>query len=101
MYKAKNTFLEESKCPVCGGEEFEWGRIAGQAVYRPGDSLWALRGHQYIRARRCLQCNNLLQFADPTLTRRQNMVVFVFVIFLILIFMCAFMLPLMLRSSRF
>ncbi len=101
MYKAKNDFLEQSKCPVCGGEDFEWGRIGGQAVYRPGDSLWKVRGYQYIRARRCLQCNNLLQFTDPDLTRRQNRLIIVIVVIAVLLALFAVILPFILASSRF
>src|SRR5690349_14170372 len=101
MYKAKNDFLDQGKCPVCGGEAFEWGRIAGQAVYRPGDSLWKVHGHQYIRARRCLQCNNLLQFADTELTRRQNRIIAIVVVVAILFVVLAVMLPLVLTASRF
>jgi hypothetical protein len=101
MDKAKNDFLDQGKCPVCGGEDFEWGRIGGQVVYRPGDNLWKVRGYQYIRARRCLRCNNLLQFADPELTRRQNKVVVVSVVVAVLFTLLAIMLPLMLASSRF
>ena len=54
MYKQKNDFLDpyqQSKCPVCGGEEFEWGRLGGQTYYVPGESMWRLRGWQYIRTR--------------------------------------------------
>ena len=101
MYKAKNDFLDQGKCPVCGGQEFEWGRIGGQVVYRPGDSFWKLGGYQYIRARRCLQCNNLLQFTDPELTRRQNKVVAVIIVIAILAVIFAALLPIMLAASRF
>ncbi len=70
-------------------------------MYRPGDNLWTMRGYQYIRARRCLQCNNLLQFADPELTRRQNKVIVVVVLVAVLFTLLAIMIPLMLASPRF
>jgi hypothetical protein len=101
MYKAKNNLLDQGQCPVCGGDAFEWGRIAGQVVYRPGDRLWKLGGSQYIRARRCLQCNNLVQFTDPELTRRQNRILGIVLAVVFLIILLAVMLPLIMASSRF
>ncbi len=101
MYKQKNDFLDpymQSKCPVCGGTEFEWGRLGGQTYYVPGESMWRMRGWQYIRTRRCMQCNNLLQFADADMTRKQNrMIVGIVILALVLVFFAA-LLPVILMS---
>ena len=71
MDKPKNDFLRpQQPCPICGGTQFEWGRMSGQVFYAPGDNWWARRGRQAIRIRRCLQCNNLQQFSDLQLTQR-------------------------------
>ncbi len=103
MYKAKNDFLDpyhQGKCPVCGGTEFEWGRLGGQTYYVPGESMWRWRGYQYIRTRRCLQCNNLLQFADASLTQRQNRVIILIVVVTVaLLVLAGIVLPLVM--SRF
>ena len=83
MYKPKNDFLDpyrQGKCPVCGGTDFEWGRLGGQTYYVPGESMWRWRGYQYIRMRRCLQCNNLLPFTDSSLTQRQNRVIILIIV---------------------
>ncbi len=66
---------QKSPCPVCNGREFEWGRVGQQVYYVPGDNMWTIRGYQRIRARRCVQCNNLLTFVDPELTRKQRLMV--------------------------
>lgn len=85
MYKQKNDFLDpQQPCLICGGQEFEWGRLAGQVYYVPGFSLWGSKGRQSIKIRRCLQCNNLLQFSDEELTSRQMRVL---TITLVIVFM--------------
>ncbi len=96
MYKAKNDFSEpQLKCPVCGGQDFEKGRLGGQAYYIPGDSLWRLRGYQYVRIWRCLQCNHLMQFADPELSKQRNQMVLFIVILVVLLALAAIALPLL------
>jgi hypothetical protein len=51
----------QGTCPVCGGSNFEWGRLAGQINYYSGINFWQLRNPKVIAARHCLQCNNLLE----------------------------------------
>ncbi len=103
MYKQKNDFLDpylESKCPVCGGTEFEWGRLGGQTYYVPGESMWRWRGYKFIRTRRCVQCNNLLQFADESLTKQQNkMIVWIVGVVVFLVLLGA-ILPFILMSAK-
>jgi hypothetical protein len=98
MYKPKNDFLDpyrQGKCPVCGGADFEWGRLGGQTYYVPGESVWKWRGYQYIRTRRCLQCDNLLHFTDASLTQRQNRVmVLIIAVALALLVLAGIVLPL-------
>ena len=70
-----NSLLLDSKCPVCGNNEFEWGYLSYQTYYVPGPySLWRTqtRNRQMIKVRRCLRCNNILQFTDAETTRRVN-----------------------------
>ncbi len=108
MYKQKNDYLDQSlesttmdrPCPVCGGTEFEWGRLGGQTYYVPGQSMWRWRGYQYIRIRRCLQCNNLLQFADPGLTSKTNRTVFVIVVLVLIFVAMAGLLPVFLMAAK-
>jgi hypothetical protein len=103
MDKQKNDFLDpyqQSKCPVCGSADFEWGRMGGRTYYVPGESMWTWRGYQNIRTRRCLQCNNLLQFADPSLTRQQNrLIILIVVVAISLALLAGIALPLLM--SRF
>jgi len=75
--------LQQSKCPVCGSQDFEWGRL--QAYYVPGTSLWSAKGRQMVKARRCLRCNNLLQFTDTARTAQFNRIVIVIVAISLLI----------------
>ncbi len=103
MYKQKNDFLDsylEGKCPVCGGTEFEWGRLGGQTYYVPGNSMWRFRGWQYIRTRRCVQCNNLLQFADADMTKQQNKMIYVIIGIVLVMALFAGVLPMLMMSAR-
>ncbi len=81
---AANEYLQK-KCPVCDNQEFEWGRLGGQVYYLPGTSIWSSRGRQVIRIRRCLRCNNLLQFTDQDLTRTQSRSMMLIAAFFIII----------------
>jgi hypothetical protein len=99
MYKPKNDSLDpQQPCPVCGGQEFEWGRLAGQVYYIPGFSLWRGKGRQVIKIRRCLQCNNLLQFSDEQLTRQQTRAAMIAVVVVLLIVGTAVCFPLLLTT---
>jgi hypothetical protein len=69
---------QQNNCPMCGGREFEWGRV--QSFYVPGSSMWSTRGRQVVKARRCLRCNNLLQFTDAAMSRQQSRGVIIIVI---------------------
>jgi len=76
MYQANDeATYQQSKCPVCGGQDFEWGRLGGQAYYLPSMSAWAMKGRQVIKVRRCLRCSALIPFTDPALTRQFNRLV--------------------------
>ncbi len=104
MYKAKNEYLDpQTPCAVCGGQAFEWGRLAGQVVYIPGLSFWGRKGRQVIKVRRCLQCNNLLQFSDDELTGQYNRfmwVVLAIVFAIVGVIVCLSLLPALLLSAR-
>jgi hypothetical protein len=104
MYKPKNDFLDpQTPCAVCGGQEFEWGRLAGQVYYIPSANLWRRKGRQVIKIRRCLQCNNLLQFSDDELTRQQNraMVVVLIIVFAVMsVVVCLSLLPALLLTTH-
>ncbi len=71
MFQQSDQVNQETKCPICGGQNFEWGLLAG-AYYLPGTSLWSMRGRQAIKVRRCVQCNNVVAFIDPVLMRGQT-----------------------------
>ncbi len=88
------------KCPVCGGENFEWGHLGGQAYYVPGQNIWRLgRNYQYMRVRRCLTCNNLLVFADPELSKRTWRLTMLIVTLVIVLALVAIVLPLILSAN--
>ncbi len=61
---------QQNKCSVCGGQEFEWGQFQG--YYIPGKSFWSPQKRQMLKARRCVRCNNVLQFTDPQATVQRN-----------------------------
>ena len=61
---------QHNKCPVCDGQDFEWGQFQGS--YVPGSSFWSPQKRQLLKARRCVRCNNVLQFTDPQATVRRN-----------------------------
>jgi len=78
-----DTLALQQPCPVCGNQEFEWGRMPMTVYYLPGlTRLWTTmrQGRQVIKVRRCLRCNNLLQFTDDSLTKRQNSTTIIVVI---------------------
>jgi hypothetical protein len=104
MYQAKNDFRDpQTPCTVCGGQEFEWGRLAGQVYYIPSVNLWRRKGRQVIKLRRCLRCNNLLPFSDAELTRQQNRatVVVLIIVFAILgVVVCLSLLPALLLTMH-
>lgn len=81
--KRKNDFmnpLAQGDCPVCGGNDFEWGRLGGQVGYYPGTEFWKVAMPRVVMARRCLKCNNLLSFVDEEMTsQRQKLMILVFV----------------------
>jgi hypothetical protein len=65
---------QQNECPVCAGQDFEWGQFQG--YYIPGKSIWSPQKRQMLKARRCVRCNNVLQFTDPQATvQRNNMVI--------------------------
>ena len=55
---------EEAVCFVCGKQHYEWGHTEGLVLehYTPGPPTGLLSGKDYIRVRRCLECNNLQLF---------------------------------------
>jgi hypothetical protein len=77
-----NIELQQGKCTICGGQDFEWGRL--QVYYIPGSSMWSTRGRQVVKARRCLRCNNLLQFTDQSMTGQQNRTIILIVVIALL-----------------
>jgi hypothetical protein len=91
---------QQGKCPVCGGETFEWGRLAGQSYYLPGESLWRVSGRQVIKIRRCLQCNNLLSFTDPNLSRQQNVMIAIVLLIVFISLLLGFVLPIFFTVHR-
>jgi hypothetical protein len=102
MYKQKNDFLEAPKpCPVCGGQEFEWGRLAGGQYgigYVPGFSMWQIKRGQAIKVRRCLQCNNLLQFTDEELTNRNRRAMTIILVIAFMVLGAAICFPVLLTA---
>jgi len=104
MFNAKNDSNDpQTPCAVCGGQEFEWGRLAGQVYYIPGLNLWARKGRQVIKIRRCLQCNNLLQFGDDELTQQQNravVIVLIIVFAIVGVVVCLSLVPALLLTTR-
>jgi len=91
---------QNSPCPVCKGQQFEWGRLGRQVYYVPGDDFWVMRGFQYIRVRRCLNCNHLLSFADQELTRKQRQTVLPIIVIAVLLAALAAFLPLITAIHR-
>ena len=54
-------------CPVCGSEDFTWGRLLSQykVVFEPNEKKFlALTNEVPVHARRCDQCQNVLLFAQ-------------------------------------
>src|SRR5258708_853829 len=104
MDKPKNDFLDpQTPCSVCGGQAFEWGRLAGQVFYIPSLNFWGRKGRQVIKIRRCLQCNNLLQFSDEVLTQQQNRAMWIAVAIVLAVmgvFFCLAFLPALLLTTR-
>jgi len=84
---------QESKCPVCGGQEFEWGQFQG--AFTPGSSFWSPQKRQLLKARRCVRCNNVLQFTDPQGTVRRNNRVIIIVTVVIMIAVALAVIPLL------
>lgn len=60
-----------SPCPVCGGEEYHWGKFEGESVlrfYTADGSRWDRKtrhGGDYIKARVCMNCGNVQLFVKP------------------------------------
>ncbi len=89
----------DAKCPVCGSDVFEWGRMSAGAYYVPGSIRWDKRARQVIRVRRCLRCNNLMQFTDQDLTRRQAQLTTLIVVVSLIIGLLAVALPIIISLS--
>jgi hypothetical protein len=85
----------QSKCPVCGGESFEWGRLGGQTYYVPGQNMWRMRNYQYVRIRRCLTCNNLLAFTDPEMSARYRRMTYTVVVLVLIGVLFAVLFPIL------
>ena len=92
--------LKNSPCPVCKGQNFEWGRLGRQIYYVPGTNLWSSRGMQYISTRRCMQCNHLLSFADQDLTTKQRQTVTPIIVVAVIFALLAALLPMLLTLHR-
>ncbi|HVO41122.1 MAG TPA: hypothetical protein VMT34_00795, partial [Aggregatilineales bacterium] len=66
-----------------------------------GKSLWNFWNYQYIRVRRCLQCNNLLVFADPDLARQGKRFALIVVVVIALIgLFFAILMPVLMTAGR-
>lgn len=58
-------------CPVCGKQEYHWGKLDGESVlrfYAPDGSRWDRKtrhGGEYIKTRVCLNCGNVQLFVKP------------------------------------
>ncbi len=58
-------------CPVCGKEEYHWGKLDGESVlrfYAPDGSRWDRKtrhGGEYIKTRVCMNCGNVQMFVKP------------------------------------
>ncbi len=89
---------QPEKCPVCSGSEFEWGILYGAYYGTTFSPLTRIKNPKMVKVRRCLRCNNLLQFvADERLLKdwkrdsnRTGLIVlaliFFFTVFLLLAF---------------
>lgn len=80
-YREKRKNVEpEVPCSVCGGNEFEWGILNGGWYAKSFMSF----SYKMIRVRRCLNCNNLLQFIDEERSRQYMMMIIVLVIIVVI-----------------
>ncbi|PHM07828.1 hypothetical protein CK516_24500 [Nostoc sp. 'Peltigera malacea cyanobiont' DB3992] len=56
---------QETPCPICGSQNFVWGRTVGESVsqwvyFRADGAGWG-EGEK-LRARKCLNCKNVQLF---------------------------------------
>lgn len=58
-------------CPMCNGTHYEWGWLH-HAWYNP--KSWLPWKHKLVTVRRCLNCNNLLEFVDEQRSRRSYLI---------------------------
>lgn len=63
----KNPSLQQTPCPICGSQNFVWGRTVGESpstwvYFRILDATWG-EGKKLL-ARKCQDCNNVQLFAD-------------------------------------
>ncbi len=60
----------QSKCPVCQGDQFEWGAVQAQGLnFHSEKKSWLEKNFSFgfsIRARVCLSCGNLQLFTNVT-----------------------------------
>ncbi|MBN3875727.1 MULTISPECIES: hypothetical protein [unclassified Nostoc] len=61
----KNFSPQETPCPICGSQNFVWGRTVGESVsqwvyFRADEAGWG-EGEK-LRTRKCKNCNNVQLF---------------------------------------
>jgi hypothetical protein len=60
--------VEKWNCSNCGGDEFEWGRVhhwGYGSFLRYSPPIWG-RSERRVRSRRCLKCNQITFYCDPS-----------------------------------
>jgi hypothetical protein len=61
--RSEHSDPRHSPCHICGGTEFEWGRLIDQGnVAFKTDKSGLFGGFKYIQARECLACGNVQSF---------------------------------------
>ncbi|MDZ8227828.1 hypothetical protein [Nostoc sp. ChiVER01] len=61
----KSYTSQETLCPICDSQNFTWGRTVGESAnlwvyFRADQAGWG--GGEKLRARKCLNCNNVQLF---------------------------------------
>ncbi|MEM9951287.1 MAG: hypothetical protein AAF846_06800 [Chloroflexota bacterium] len=54
-------YWDPDLCPVCGNNDFTWGRITPVQFFKPSQNI--ISGKK-IEARQCNRCGNLQLFAE-------------------------------------
>jgi hypothetical protein len=65
-----NPSQNQPKCPICQGDQFEWGNLIAHGLqFHPEKESWLEKNFTFgysIRTRVCLSCGNLQLFTGAT-----------------------------------